>query len=93
MLYSGESKTPVYAVERLNSASVDDTKGRKRHDRFYLGARLPFADRAQFEDYAGSGFDRGHMAPVGDMPGDDAKAQSFSLANMVPQTPELNQKA
>lgn len=92
VLYSGVSKTPVFVAEKLNRVQLEDTKGEKRTNRFFADARLRKAERAELEDYKSSGFDRGHMAPAGDMPDTRSMVQSFSLANTVPQAPKNNQK-
>jgi endonuclease G len=89
ILHSGESKTAVYVAQKLNRASVADAD-EKRKDRFFPDARLRSAERAELEDYKHSGWSRGHMAPAGDMPTAQAMAQSFSLANMVPQAAKHN---
>lgn len=98
VLHSGQSKTPVYVAEKLSRASVQDAKYEQRTERFYEEARLPLADRSHLRDYTasmpdGRRFDRGHQAPAGDMSDASAMAQSFSLANIVPQAPHNNRKA
>jgi endonuclease G len=88
--YSPKDKKPIYTVERLNGRELEAPRP-KRSNQFYEEARLPTHERSLLADYRGSGFDRGHNVPAGDMTRERGMAQSFSLANMMPQARQNNQ--
>ncbi|MEN9904300.1 MAG: hypothetical protein RLZZ555_865 [Pseudomonadota bacterium] len=90
VLHSGISRTPLYAAERLTRQNLEKARELSRQDSFQAEDRLPERDRAELSDYKRSGYDRGHLAPNADMPTRKAQAESFSLANMVPQVHENN---
>ena len=88
--YSPADKKPIYTVEKLNGEQLQAPRPR-RTNQFYEEARLPLSERALLADYRGSGYDRGHNVPAGDMTHERGMAQSFSLANMMPQARQNNQ--
>jgi endonuclease G, mitochondrial len=89
-LYSGLSRTPLWSAEHLTRERLYQAENLPREDSFHSESRLPSAMRAQLSDYKGSGYDRGHLAPNGDMANLNQQYDSFSLANIIPQTPENN---
>jgi len=49
------------------------------------------ANSATLSDYKGAGYDRGHLAPAGDMSfSTTAMSESFYMSNMSPQHPSFN---
>lgn len=90
VLASGATHGALWSAEHPTAASLDAARGTPRQGEFHADDRLPPADRAELDDYRRSRYERGHMAPSGDMPDEPAQQQSFSLANMVPQMGELN---
>ena len=90
VLHSGLSRTPLYAAEHLTRQNMKNAAKLSRKDSFHAEDALPEGDRAELSDYERSGYDRGHMAPNADFATRKAQAESFSLANMVPQVHENN---
>lgn len=91
ILHSGETKTAVYSVQKIDAQKMRDAKSVTREGhQFYPEARLPSAHRSTPEDYRGSGYDRGHLSPAATQPTANAMAQSFSMANVVPQNAPFN---
>lgn len=90
VLHSGVTRTPLYAGEHLTRERILQTKGVERKGRFHTDNRLPPDERAEVSDYTGSGYDRGHVAPSGDMPDIQSQHESFALSNVIPQVPSVN---
>jgi endonuclease G len=90
VLHSGITRTPLWSAEHLESQNIQAAQALSRENSFHAETRLPADERAELNDYARSGYDRGHMAPNGDMPDRDSQRDSFSLANIVPQDGENN---
>lgn len=90
VMASGVTKGTLWSAEHLTRESVLAARRIPRNGLFHAETRMPWTDQAQLRDYKGSGWDRGHMAPSGDAATPDAQSETFSLANMVPQSPQLN---
>ena len=90
VMYSGVSRTPLWSAEYLNRKRLQQAKEIDREDSFHEESRLPQSMRAKLSDYSGSGYDRGHLSPNGDMANRSQQYDSFSLANIAPQSPRNN---
>lgn len=90
IMHSGVTRTPLWSAEHLKANNLAAAAELSRENSFHPELQLPAAQRAELADYARSGFDRGHMAPNGDMPDRASQYQSFTLANMVPQDADNN---
>ena len=90
VMYSGVSRTPLWSAEHLDRRRLQQAKTIDREDSFHEESRLPKSMRASLSDYSGSGYDRGHLAPNADMANRRQQYDSFSLANIAPQSPRNN---
>ena len=87
--YNRNWNLPNWVAWELNKS---ETRGKNnRTEEFASDPDLPKANQVESWDYAGSGYDRGHMCPAGDNHF-DAKAmnESFYMSNVCPQNHELN---
>ena len=74
----------VLTRDEIESGTIERTDNFRSDTSIVTGS-------ATLADYRGSGFDRGHLAPAGDMKWDQlAMSQSFLMSNMSPQLPAFN---
>lgn len=87
--HSPVRKTAFWVAEHLSGKDLNVSE--ERVNAFRPDPDLPASEAAKPSDYKHSGYDQGHMAPVGDMHQDKAAMlESFYLSNMVPQVPGNN---
>lgn len=91
VLFSEQTRTAIWSAERLSAANLIAARTVPRDSDFFEEPQLPASKRARLSDYGhGTGYDRGHLAPSGDFADATSQADSFSLANVVPQRRESN---
>ncbi|QWP75431.1 DNA/RNA non-specific endonuclease [Lysobacter sp. K5869] len=79
--------TNLWSAQHLTRAKVIGAESITRIDStFFSESGFPTTHKS----YTNSGYDRGHMMPAGDASTTPAQKETFSVANIVPQTPKLN---
>ncbi len=87
--YCEAHRNPAWVAYSVSSITVGPSA--KRPSRFSTDTRT--ASRVSHDDYTGSGYDRGHMAPnyaIATRYGAEAQRETFLLSNIIPQSPNLN---
>ncbi|MEG4997770.1 DNA/RNA non-specific endonuclease [Microcoleus sp. B4-D4] len=89
MSYNNKTKTANWVSWQLNKSWMGAAD---RQDNFRPDGALPDAwYKVRPNDYSGSGYDRGHVAPSADRTRNEAdNTATFLMTNMMPQVPELN---
>jgi endonuclease G len=88
--YNRARRGPNWVSWRLDAGDLGPA--RRHRGRFLADETLPAAfPRAQHDDYAGSGYERGHLVPSHDRTrsAEDNRA-TFLLTNVLPQRGDLN---
>lgn len=89
--YSDSLKIPLSVVWNLSSSDIGKVK-RSASMKFYTDT-IDGRPTASPSDYTHSGYDRGHMCPAADRSASRRlMAETFTMSNICPQTPDLNRK-
>jgi endonuclease G len=87
--YNDDKGEPNWVSWHLQASDIGDVE---RQNNFHPDDALPNGFKhVTPEDYTGTGFDRGHVCNSKDRTASVAdNSETFSMANMLPQTPDLN---
>ena len=88
--YNRQCRIPKWVSYELTKQEV---KGKVKRGNNFASDPLVGGATATNADYRASGYDKGHMAPAGDMKWSaEAMRESFYFSNICPQHPELNRR-
>ena len=86
--YDAKNKTPQWVAWELTK---EETRGNQERTNDFQPDPDVMGAKVVTYDYSGSGYDRGHMAPAGDMKwSKKAMQESFYMSNICPQDHNLN---
>jgi len=88
VLHDNTAKIPVWVAYTL---TPQHALGCVARTNAFVANNILGANSAKPSDYAGSGYDQGHLVPDGDLSWDQqVEYESFLMSNMSPQLPNLN---
>ena len=88
LAYDAKNKTPQWVAWELTDK---ETRGKEERTHDFQPDPEVIGTKVVTYDYSGSGYDRGHMAPAGDMKwSKQAMQESFYMTNICPQDHNLN---
>ncbi|MDO5462393.1 MAG: DNA/RNA non-specific endonuclease [bacterium] len=91
--WSPSFRVPLWSAYAVPVKKVVEHAG-KRPNRFSQDTDAKYS--STHEDYTGSNYDRGHMAPnsvIATRYGREAQLETFYMSNIAPQKPDLNRNA
>jgi len=92
-LVDNDLLVPRWVAYTLTRAHTLGCLDREQYCHFHADEALDPDHRATPNDYATSGYDKGHLAPAADFSWDQRElTESCSMANIAPQVPGLNRK-
>jgi len=86
-LYDKQNQRVIVVAEHLKPNKITVP----RQDAFRADDRI--GPKPNPTQYAGTGYDKGHMAPAGDASSIKEMYETFLMTNMTPQKPTLNREA
>lgn len=91
--YDGSRRVPRWTLEKLTRESLAGDTSRD-DQAFYRDPDVPEEFASEVRDYSGSMFDRGHCAAAANHRANERMMEAtFTLANVMPQNPNLNRRA